>query len=219
MGRGPRLLQPRHLGLEPANLGAEGVGRRRLGTALAWRQALQRSPAAGRAPRRQMRAVQPLATQQAADLARLATAVRFLDDPQSILGREPTAGRLGENLRVRSTPSRRGLGPGGRAPQGRRGEGVHPPAHIRVCLHHGSSLPPSNSQGSRCLSDVGREGWVSALRRSNACASAVFWRVWRPPSAAGSRRTADRNSWTGQRRRSGWLGPVLPRPKVVFAGR
>ena len=73
-----------------------------------------------------MRAVQPLATQQAADLARLATAVRFLDDPQSILGREPAAGRLGENLRVRSAPSRRGLGPGGAPPRAGVARGYTP---------------------------------------------------------------------------------------------
>ena len=64
-----------------------------------------------------------------------------------------------------------------------------------------------------------RAAWASVLRRSNACASAVFWRVWRLPSAAGSRRTVDRNSGTGRRRRSGWLWPVLPRPRVVSAGR
>ncbi len=117
-GRGPLLLQPRHLGLEPANLGAEGVGRRRLGTALARHQALQRPPAAGGpCAHRQMRAVPPVAAQQAADLAQLATAIRLLDDPQSILGRAPAPDRLGENLRVRSTPSRRGFGPGGRTPR------------------------------------------------------------------------------------------------------
>ncbi len=32
-----------------------------------------------------------------------------------------------------------------------------------------------------------RKGWASARRQSSVCASAAFWRGWRPPSAARSR--------------------------------
>ena len=101
--RGAELLfQPRHLRLELAHLGTEGVALGRLRPPLVRRQALKRAATPGIAPSGQMRGVQPLTAREPPDLARSRTPVRLLHDPKPILGSELAPRRLGHGLRIRS---------------------------------------------------------------------------------------------------------------------
>src|SRR5712691_1016193 len=63
----------------------------------------QRSPIARRAPRRQVRGVQPLPTEQRADRPGRLTAVRLPDDLSLVLERELPPCRLRRHLDLRST--------------------------------------------------------------------------------------------------------------------
>ena len=108
-----------------------------------------------------MRAVQPLAAKQAANLAGLCAAIGLLKGPQPILRAELAPLRLGHDLRVRRRSG--SAVPGGLVatlldPQGRIGNLIQ--CHrVSLCGHRFSPPPPySNSKGSRCLSHVGREG-------------------------------------------------------------
>ena len=173
MGGVQLLLQPSHFRLELVHLRAEGVELGGLPTAFARGQALKRPLTPRPAPFRQMGAVQTLAAKQPAHLAGLRAALCLLQNPQSILRGELAPLRLGHDLRVRRWPRVAGSGPGGLVatlldPQGRS-------AHLLQCHRfsfcgHWYSPPPpySNSKGGRCLSEVGREGFLAAIGRKTS---------------------------------------------------
>ncbi len=86
---------------------------------------------------------------------------------------------------------------------GGRGSATTPPTRLECAFRHRSARnskrlstvpePPGvvgrrfcgwQTRGATAANSgmsTSRAAWVSALRRSNACASVVFWRVWRPP--------------------------------------
>src|SRR6266481_1706843 len=93
-----------------------------------------------RAPRREMRGVQPLSPQQRPDRARRLARVGLPDDLPFVLHRKPPSGRLRRHLDLRST------------------EGSFQYAHrLQSLLALDTKLP-----GGRCLTHIGREGRAGA---------------------------------------------------------
>ena len=166
---GELLFQPRHLRLELAHLGTEGVVLGRFRAALLRRQTLERAVTPRLAPSGQVRGVQALTAKQPSDLARTRTSVRLLHDPQPILGGELAPGRLGYDLRGPEPAGVDRLRPWGSRRYAPRppGPALQPPSRSSGLSLFSSvltSTPYTNSRGCQCLRHVGREGCAKPKR-------------------------------------------------------
>jgi hypothetical protein len=153
------LLRPRELALKPrVLLGERVLGR--LAATLPRRQPSELALVALPPPRREVRRVEPLATQQCPDRclsARRECFVRLPDDTELVLSREhPALRALGGGGSLRNPRARR-LPDRGRCPS--RGEDASFFLTDIFSIVTDSQLAPDgNFDLGRCLSHVGREG-------------------------------------------------------------